>query len=112
MLEIANDGLQLRHRKAVLDILRANPRVERAVLYGSRATGNYREASDIDIALEGADLTFTDQADLLDALLDTTIPYEFDITLMHEIENDALRDHINSDGITWFTRDEPAAATP
>ena len=31
-----NDGLKGTHRQAMIDILLANPRVERAVLFGSR----------------------------------------------------------------------------
>ena len=38
------DGLKERHRKAVIDIIAANARVERAVLFGSRTTGTFRPA--------------------------------------------------------------------
>ena len=36
------DGLKERHRRAVIDIIATNARVERAVLFGSRATGTFR----------------------------------------------------------------------
>ena len=32
-----------------------HPEVERVILYGSRAKGNYRSGSDIDLALQGGD---------------------------------------------------------
>ena len=42
------------------EVFAANERIERVVLYGSRAKGNYKPFSDVDIALEGAELTHND----------------------------------------------------
>jgi predicted nucleotidyltransferase len=39
--------------KSICEILGRHPNVRRAVLFGSRAKGNFREGSDIDLALEG-----------------------------------------------------------
>lgn len=47
------DGLKDAHREAIVAALAANARVERAVLFGSRATGTNNVASDVDIALFG-----------------------------------------------------------
>ena len=44
------DGLKDRHREAIIATIAANERVERAVLFGSRATGTYSASSDVDIA--------------------------------------------------------------
>ena len=38
-------------------VLAQYPQVDRAVLYGSRAKGNFKPGSDIDLTLYGADLT-------------------------------------------------------
>jgi uncharacterized protein len=59
-----NDGLKDAHRAIIIGILSANPRVERAVLFGSRATGAFVSGSDVDIALFGDALTLDDQAEL------------------------------------------------
>ena len=40
-------------------VLAAHPEVEQALLYGSRAKGNYRLGSDIDLCLVGDTLTLT-----------------------------------------------------
>ncbi len=56
------DGLKAKYRAAIIRILSANERVERAVLFGSRAMETFTPASDVDIALFGAGLTLTDQA--------------------------------------------------
>ena len=62
------DGLKDRHREAIIATTAANDRVERAVLFGSWATGTYTASSDVDIALFGDRLTLTDQARLAAAL--------------------------------------------
>ena len=58
------DGLKDAHREAIIAVIAANDRVERAVLFGSRATGTNTVTSDVDIALFGDQLTLTDQARL------------------------------------------------
>ena len=62
------DGLKDAHREAIIATIAANDRVERAVLFGSRATGTNTVSSDVDIALFGDRLTLTDQARLAAAL--------------------------------------------
>jgi len=99
-----SDGLKPGHREAIIAILSANPRVERAVLFGSRAMGTFTETSDIDIVLFGNDLTLTDQASLAGALAELSIPQRVDILVYHRIENEALREHIHKHGVEWFAR--------
>jgi predicted nucleotidyltransferase len=41
-------------------VLASHAEVERAVLYGSRAQGNYRDGSDIDLCLMGESLTLAE----------------------------------------------------
>ncbi|UZK04729.1 nucleotidyltransferase domain-containing protein [Venatoribacter cucullus] len=48
-----NWGLSEREIALLRAALAAHPNVQRAVLYGSRAMGNYRTGSDIDLTLEG-----------------------------------------------------------
>ena len=42
------------------EVFEANPRVDKAYIFGSRAKGNFRADSDIDIAIKGYDLTLDD----------------------------------------------------
>lgn len=100
------DGLTPAKRKAIIDTLAANPKVERIVLFGSRAIGTFRKTSDIDIALFGENLTLSDQAALAEAIAELPIAQRVDILLYHGIENAALREQINKYGVEWFTRDK------
>ena len=98
------DGLKAKHRAAIIDALASNDRVERAVLFGSRATETHTPASDMDVALFGDRLTLTDQA-RLDAVIEAlTVPQRVDLLLHATIDNDALREHIERQGVEWYRR--------
>lgn len=108
-----NDGLKQKYRKTLVDILSANPRVERVVLFGSRATGAYRPGSDIDLALYGDDLTFDDLAELRALIEETSIPQRVDLVLVKDIDNEELLAHIRAHGVEWFaSAQEPAPSKP
>ena len=98
------DGLKTRHRAAIIDALAANSRVERAILFGSRATETFAAASDVDIALIGGRLTLADQARLDAAMEALTVPQRVDLVLYSMIENDALRENIDRQGVEWHLR--------
>jgi predicted nucleotidyltransferase len=50
------EAMPERVAKRIREVLEGHPNVRRAVLFGSRAKGNFREGSDIDLALEGEGL--------------------------------------------------------
>lgn len=94
----------------VATILSNNNRVEEALLFGSRAKGNFRAGSDIDIALKGPNLVLNDILHLsidLDAL---ETPYQFDLVLYQRITEPALREHIDRVGHVLYQK--VAAASP
>jgi type I restriction enzyme S subunit len=108
-----NDGLKEKHRKAIVRILSANPRLKRAVLFGSRAMGTHTATSDVDIALFGKELTLDDQARLATEIEKQPIPQQVDLLRFHEVKNKALLKHIEKHGQEWYRREEkcaPAAA--
>lgn len=78
------------------------PQVKSVIIYGSRAKGNYRKGSDIDLTLIGEELTlhFVHKIELdLDDLL---LPYTFDLSVFQDINNPDLLDHIQRVGIEFF----------
>jgi predicted nucleotidyltransferase len=98
------DGLKEKHRHEIIRIVSSNERVERAILFGSRANGAYRPTSDIDLVLLGNDLTLRDQAHLLEEIEETTIPQRVDLVLYRSIENIKLFEEIDQNGIEWYRR--------
>jgi type I restriction enzyme, S subunit len=98
------DGLKDKYRKAIITILTDNKRVEKVVLFGSRAMGTFTPTSDVDIALFGDNLTLTDQAKLAEAIDELSIPQRVDILLHKSIKNEKLIEHIKRYGVEWYRR--------
>lgn len=86
-------------------MLAETPRIERAVLFGSRAKGTFKPGSDIDIALLGNDISFADLLSADNALDDLDFPYFFDLILYRHISEPALREHIDRVGVTIYSHD-------
>jgi uncharacterized protein len=95
------DGLKDKHRKAIIEILSSSRRVERVVLFGSRAMGTFTSTSDVDIALFGDELTLTDHAKFAEAIDELSIPQQVDILLHQSIKNEKLIEHIKNHGVEW-----------
>jgi predicted nucleotidyltransferase len=94
-----NHGLPQRTMDSMYDIFRKYGNIEQVILYGSRAKGNYRNGSDIDITLK-TDNTFT-RAHLLRIagdFDDSDIPYLVDISQYDSLDNENLIEHINRVG--------------
>ena len=86
------------------------PQIDKAVLYGSRAKGNHRPASDIDITLLGNALSADILARIALELDELLLPYTIDLSLMAQLDNNALIDHIARVEVTFYVRSE--SATP
>ena len=97
-------GLNNISASKILNVLDAFPAIERAVIYGSRARGNFREGSDIDMTLEGPSLTFSDLCLVYNRLDDLMLPYHFDLSIKRYITNDALLSSIDTEGCIFFER--------
>jgi len=83
-------------------VLAAHPEIEQAILYGSRATGNFREGSDIDLCLIGETLTLMQLLKIENELDDLLLPYKIDLSLFHALDNAELIDHIRRVGIVFY----------
>lgn len=65
--------------------------LEKAVIFGSRATGKHKPNSDVDIALYGDGVGFGAIFDLEDALYEVGFPHELDILLVSIIQDERLK---------------------
>lgn len=98
-------GLKLNIWEQIFECIAKNERIQEVILYGSRAKGTQKNASDIDLVLKGKDLTIRDQTKLENDLDDLLLPWKFDISIFHNITNSDLLDHIKRVGITIYNRD-------
>lgn len=85
-------------------VLAGHPAVEKAILYGSRAKGNYKPGSDIDLTLMGESLVYRDLLNIVGELDDLLLPYMIDLSILDMIEHAGLLDHIRRVGIVLYEK--------
>ena len=97
-------GLSQKTIKKINLVFQKVEAVDAVILYGSRAKGNFKPGSDIDLVLKGKklDLHLLNKISL--ALDDLLLPYIFDISIYHQINNPDLIAHISRVGKTFYTR--------
>lgn len=78
------------------------PQIERVILYGSRAKGNYKPGSDIDLTLTGSDVNLSLIHKVELELDDLLLPYTFDLSAYHHLSNPDLLAHINRVGKVFY----------
>lgn len=83
-------------------VLAVHPEIEQAILYGSRAKGNYRIGSDIDLCLVGDSLTLTQLLKIENEMDDLLLPYKIDLSLFHMLDNPELIEHIHRVGVAFY----------
>ena len=76
-------GLTDKELQYIVSLLSENSKINKAVLYGSRAKGNFKPFSDVDIALFGEELSQKDVKELLVEINDSNFPYQVDLVVWH-----------------------------
>lgn len=97
-------GLKKEILHRIKNVFSNYPQVNEVLLYGSRAMGNYKNGSDIDLTIKGSGLNLSvlNKIDLeLDDLL---LPYTFDLSIFNHIDNPDLIDHINRVGKVLYKK--------
>ena len=80
------------------------PEVEEVLVFGSRAKGNYKMGSDIDLAIKGQNCSHKTAIDIAGYLNEELpIPYYADVVYYKGLKNEALKDHIDRVGKSLFT---------
>lgn len=79
------------------------PNIEQVILYGSRAKGNYKPFSDVDITLVGNQLSRSELNRLTLDIDDLLLPYQFDVSIFHKLTNPDLIDHIQRKGVVIYS---------
>jgi predicted nucleotidyltransferase len=97
-------GLHAIEMEKILRVLQHHLGIDKAIIYGSRAKGNYKPYSDIDITFLGPTLDLTSQNKIEGELDDLLLPYKFDVSIFHKINNKDLINHIHRVGKVIFNR--------
>lgn len=78
------------------------PQIDKVVIYGSRAKGNFKKGSDIDLTMFGPKLSYQLLADILDELDELMLPYKIDLSVFDKLDNANLKDHIERVGLIFY----------
>ena len=98
-------GLKPEHLQCLLTHLQEYPSITEAIVYGSRAKGNYHQRSDLDLALKGT-LDRHLIAELQLSLDETLLPMKLDLLNYNELSNPALKEHIDRVGFKIYPNEE------
>ena len=97
-------GLKDIHINSIQSVFKNYSSVVKVILYGSRAKGNYKNGSDIDLTLVGNALDLSTLLKIENELDDLLLPHKIDLSIFHKIENPDLIDHINRIGVIFYVQ--------
>lgn len=98
-------GLSEKSMGIISGIYEKYPSVREVVVYGSRAKGNFREGSDIDMTIKGtSDFSREDLLKINNAFYESELPYLVDISDYSKLQNPDLIDHIDRVGKILYRR--------
>ncbi len=96
-------GLDVDTLRDIRKVIAGFPCIEKVLIYGSRARGNYKVGSDIDLTLVGKDLTYSNSINpLMSRLDDLSLPYTFDISIFNKLGDPDLIEHVLRVGKTFY----------
>lgn len=105
-------GLKAHTIEAICSVFATHPAIEKAVLYGSRATGSYKPASDIDLTLFGKTLTSKELGAIEDELDDLLLPYKIDLSIFARLDHENLKEHIERVGRVFYLHGQECPVSP
>ncbi len=98
-------GLKESTIQKICSVFARYPQVEQAILYGSRAKGNFKNGSDIDLTLLGGDdLTLKVLYRIMDDLDELLLPYTVDLSIFNNISDPDLINHIQRVGVVFYQK--------
>ena len=97
-------GLSPKELEILKDVFKKFDDIKEVILFGSRALGTHKTASDIDLAIKGkvdintlSKLKYTLEED-------TNLPYFFDVVIYDNLDNLELKKHIDGVGKIIFEK--------
>ncbi len=99
-----NLGLTREEIDSINGIFSKYSQIEKVLIYGSRAMGNYKPASDIDFTLIGKNIDLGLQQQIELGLDDLMLPYKMDVSIYDKLSNPEFIDHINQVGKDFYKK--------
>jgi uncharacterized protein len=91
-------GLSQKELEILKEVFKKFDNIKEVILFGSRALGTHKTASDIDLAIKG-NMNINTLSKLKYTLEeDTNLPYFFDVVIYDNLDNLELKKHIDEFG--------------
>ncbi|HXE38851.1 MAG TPA: nucleotidyltransferase domain-containing protein [Azonexus sp.] len=100
--DTTNHSLSADALEKICQILATNPCIEKGILYGSLAKGNFRAGFDIELCLVAPTLSLTEKFAIETQLEDLLLPWKVDLSLAHLIDNPSLVEDIERVGVDLY----------
>jgi len=91
-------GLEENTISKIHEVFARYPQIEQVIIFGSRAKGNFKSGSDVDLALKGRHLNLKTINQISNDIDDLLLPYMFDLIAYSSINNPELLEHIERIG--------------
>lgn len=97
-------GLKQEDIDKINHVFTAYDGIDSVIIYGSRAKGNFKVGSDIDLTINENSLPFPKFLEIENTLDDLLLPYKIDLSLKRKITNIDLLAHIDRVGKLFYKR--------
>ena len=98
-------GLDENIIEKIVNILKNYKEVESASIFVSRASGDFRKSSDIDIALFGENLSLSTNTKIFYDIDELYLPYKIDLINFNTLkEKDKLKENILNEGVEFYAK--------
>lgn len=98
-------GIPPKSMSLIIGTLIQKEEIEKASIFGSRGMGNYKNGSDVDIAIYGDSITGEIVNEISIKLNEKLpLPYYFDIVHYNSLKHDGLKGHIDKFGKIFYTK--------
>lgn len=102
ILVSANSGLNERDLSTFDVIFKKFPSIKLVHLFGSRAKGNYKVGSDVDLAIMNSGVDTETLAKLKGSFEESSLPYLVDVVDFTTLKNEEFREHISRVGLEFY----------
>ncbi|MBN1337935.1 MAG: nucleotidyltransferase domain-containing protein [Bacteroidales bacterium] len=99
-------GLTQRDMDTISSILFEYPEITEVHIFGSRAKGNRKPGSDIDLAIVNTGVSERTIRHLKADFEDSSLPYKVDIVDINETIHPELKEHVQRVGVAFYKKSE------
>jgi len=103
---VAKLGLSQTTLDKLNSVFKQHGAIDLVLIYGSRAKGNYRPGSDIDLTIKGSVLEFAELMQIEDQIDDLFLPYTVDLSQYNQLTNAGLIAHIDRVGVVIYDKNK------